>query len=292
MKKLVLLLALSGTISATAQPSGKVIEGKTVKSAILGKDVRYTIYLPHDYATSERSYPVVYLLHGYTDNDTGWLQYGEVNRYADQAIASGDIPPMIIVMPDAGVNWYINSYDGAVKYEDFFIKEFIPFVEKNWRIKTQKRFRGVAGLSMGGYGTLIYALKYPELFAAAAPLSAAVTDDEGIATMPDDNWNNIFAPLYGKNLNGRDRLTADWYNNSPLHIIETRSKESLSQVRYWIDCGDDDFLAIGNSLLHIALTRKGVPHEFRVRDGAHTWTYWRTGITDALRFIGDSFRLK
>ena len=104
---------------AVAQ-SGKVVEHLTIKSQILGKNVAYTLYLPPDYESSRRSYPVVYLLHGYTDDDTGWIQFGEVNRYADKAIASGEIPPMIIVMPDGGVSWYINNYDGAVKYEDFF----------------------------------------------------------------------------------------------------------------------------------------------------------------------------
>ena len=140
---------------AIAQPMGQVIQEKTVKSTVLNKNVNYTIYVPADYDQSQRSYPVVYLLHGYTDDNTAWLQYGEVNRYADQAIADGTIPPMIIVMPDADSSFYINSYDGKEKYEDFFIKEFIPAIEKTWRIKGQKRFRAVAGLSMGGYGTLI-----------------------------------------------------------------------------------------------------------------------------------------
>ena len=74
--------------------------------------------------------------------------------------------------------------------------------------------------------------------------------------------------------------------------IEKKTQEELSSVRYWIDCGDDDFLTIGNAQLHIALTNKNVPHEFRMRDGAHNWTYWRTGIIDALSFIGDSFHQK
>jgi enterochelin esterase-like enzyme len=87
--------------SAMAQPMGKIIQEKTVKSTILNRNVNYTLYLPADYEQSQRSYPVVYLLHGYTDDNTAWLQFGEVNRYADKAIADGTIPPMIIVMPDA-----------------------------------------------------------------------------------------------------------------------------------------------------------------------------------------------
>ena len=88
-------------------------EGLTLKSKVLGKEVRYTIYLPFDYNSSSRYYPVVYLLHGYTDNDMGWLQFGEINTIADEAIATREIPPMIIAMPDAGVSWYINNYNGS-----------------------------------------------------------------------------------------------------------------------------------------------------------------------------------
>jgi enterochelin esterase-like enzyme len=291
-KSLVAAIAIVLCGAVIAQPAGKVIEEKLVKSALLNRPVKYTIYLPADYDRSERNYPVVYLLHGYTDDNTGWLQFGEVNRYADQAIATGILPPMIIVMPNADSSWYINSYDGKEKYEDFFIKEFMPAIEKTYRIKAEKRYRGVAGLSMGGYGALIYSLKYPALFAAAAPLSAAVFDDTALVSTPDNTYENVFGQLYGRGLKGKDRLNKAWNDNSVLKMVETKSADDLKKVKYWIDCGDDDFLTKGNCLLHILLTEKRVPHEYRVRDGAHTWTYWRTGITDALQFIGDSFRQK
>jgi S-formylglutathione hydrolase FrmB len=290
-KGLVICLLLSVT-TAYAQHQGKVIEEQTVKSKILKRNVKYTIYLPADYETANRTYPVVYLLHGYTDDNTGWLQFGEVNRYADKAIADGTIPPMIIVMPNADSSWYINSYDGKEKYEDFFIKEFMPHVEQAYRIKTARQYRGVAGLSMGGYGTLIYSIKYPQLFSAAAALSAAVFPDDQMTSQPDDNYENVFGQLYGRGLKGNDRLSKAWHANSVLDLVQSKTTDELSKVRYWIDCGDDDFLTKGNCLLHIALTEKKVPHEYRVRDGAHNWTYWRTGITNALIFMGDSFRQK
>lgn len=293
LKKVLLLLVCTVTIGhAFAQNGSKVIEQQFVKSDALHHDVAYTIYLPSGYETSNRNYPVVYLLHGYTDDNTGWLQFGEINRLADKAIEEGTIPPMIIVMPDADSTWYINAYDGKEKYEDFFIKEFIPAIESKYNIKKDKRYRGIAGLSMGGYGTLMYALKYPDLFTAAAPLSAAVFGDDELVKMPDAGYDRTFGQLYGRGLKGKSRLTKDWYANSALKIIENKSVDDLKKVRYWIDCGDDDFLAVGNSLLHIALVEKKVPHEYRVRDGGHTWTYWRTGIIDALSFIGDSFRQK
>ena len=255
----------------------------------MSRDVKYTIYLPADYENSERTYPVVYLLHGYTDDNTGWLQFGEINRYADKAIAEGTIPPMIIVMPNGDSSWYINSFDGKEKYEDFFVKEFIPSIEKTYRIKSEKRYRGISGLSMGGYGTLTYALKYPDLFAAAAPLSAGVFTDDEMLKFEDKTWENVFGQLYGHNLKGKDRLNKAWYDNSILKIAETKPAEDLKKVRLYIDCGDDDFLIKGNCMLHLALKEKEVPHEFRVRDGVHDWTYWRTGIVDALAFIGQSF---
>jgi S-formylglutathione hydrolase FrmB len=282
----ILMLLFTSTF---AQNMGKVSEGKIVKSASMGKDVKYTIYLPDGYENSERSYPVVYLLHGYSDDDTGWLQFGEINRLADKAIADGTIPPMIIVMPDGFVSFYMNSYDGKEKYEDFFIKEFMPTIEKSYRIKAQKRYRGISGLSMGGYGSMNLALRNPDLFAAAAPLSGAFYDENTIIDMDEANWTRAYGQLYGRDLKGAARLTKTLYENSPIKIVETKSADELKKVRYWIDCGDDDFLTKGNCLLHIALTDKKVPHEFRMREGGHTWDYWRTGIIPALEFIGKSF---
>ena len=168
----------------------------------------------------------------------------------------------------------------------------MPFVEKKYRIKAEKKYRGVSGLSMGGYGTLIYALKYPQLFAAAAPLSAGIFSNDELKAMPDNNYANVLARVFGSNLKADARLTNQGYANSVLDIVAKESTDSLKRVRYWIDCGDDDFLKNANCLLHIALTNKHVPHEFRMRDGAHNWTYWRTGIIDALQFIGDSFHQK
>ncbi len=276
-------------VSASAQNTGKVMEYKMIKSNLLNRDVKYSVYLPFDYFTSERSYPVVYLLHGLGDNHTGWVQFGEINRLADQAIADGTIPPMILIMPDGAKSFYINSYDRKEMYEDFFIQEFIPAIEKEYKIKAEKRYRGIAGLSMGGYGTLFYALKYPDLFTACAPLSAAVWSDNDFSSMQVAQYEQLAAPVFGRNLKGNDRLTKQWSDHSILKMIDTKSAVDLKKVKYWIDCGDDDFLTKGNCLMHIAFKEKNVPHEFRVRDGAHGWSYWRNGIVAALKFIGDEF---
>jgi len=287
-----LLLILNIFIAVLLFGQGMVKEKLVITSKILNRDVHYSIYLPSDYNTSARSYPVTYLLHGHGDADDGWIQFGEINRLADKAIADGTIPPMIIVTPDGYKSFYINAADGSLNYEDFFIQELIPFIEKTYKVKSEKRYRGIAGLSMGGYGALLYGLKYPKLFAAAAPLSAVVWNDTDISQASDDMYNSLFATADKKNVKGTDRINAAWNQNSPLKIIETKSVEELSSVKYWIDCGDDDRLSIGNANLHIAMTNKKVPHEYRVRDGAHNWTYWRTGVIDALAFIGNSFHQK
>ena len=275
--------------SQVVYPAGQVQEGLKVESKILGKEVRYTIYLPPDYQTSSRRYPVVYLLHGYTDNDTGWLQFGEINQTADRAIAEQQIPPMIIVMPDGGVSWYINDYQGKVRYEDFFFQEFIPYIDANYRTRPEKEFRGIAGLSMGGWGTLIYALRHPEMFAAAAAFSAAVWTDEEVIATEDKVYEQIFGSLFGPGLKGKDRLTAHFRSYNPLDLVKTLPLEKIKTVRFYLDCGDDDFLYKGNAALHVAMRDRKIPHECRMRDGGHTWSYWRTGILDGLKFIGESF---
>src|SRR5512133_590216 len=175
MKRLLISLLLSVFIFCLYGQTGKVKDNLTVASKILKMDRKYAVYLPPDYETSERSYPVLYLLHGAGDDQTGWVQFGEVLTIADEAIKSGLATAMIIVMPDAntGTRGYVNDIKGEWRYEDFFFQEFIPFIEKEYRIKADKRYRAIAGLSMGGEGTFIYALHHPELFSAACPLSAA-----------------------------------------------------------------------------------------------------------------------
>ena len=289
---LVILIATLFMVSYSSYSQifhGYVNEGLTIQSKILKKEVRYTIYLPFDYKSSTRYYPVVYLLHGYTDNDMAWIQFGEANLYADKAIAHQIIPPMILVMPDAGLTWYINNYNNSVRYEDFFFKEFIPYIESKYRIRKEKMYRGVAGLSMGGYGAIIYALKHPDMFAAFAALSPAIYTEDEIVHMDKQWWEDAFSPIYGYNLNGTDRLTKHLLTNNPFYILKHTDLKKIKTVRMYIDCGDDDFLYKGNSNFHILLRDLNIPHEYRVRDGKHQWAYWRSGLINALKFISTSF---
>jgi len=285
---LCLLLCLLFVQNGQAQ-QGKVIESLEMQSSILGKTVRYSLYLPPDYDYASRSYPVVYLLHGYTDDETGWIQFGEVNRLADAGINSGELPPMIIVMPDGGVSWYMNDSEGKVRWEDMFVQEFMPHIEQSYRIRRKKEFRGIAGLSMGGFGSLLLSMHHPDLFGSCAALSSGVWTSEQMMSMPQDRYDRIYGLLYGKGLEGEQRINQHWYENSIISLVRKTDAESLKQVRYYIDCGDDDFLAIGNSTLHIELLKKEVPHEYRVRDGGHSWSYWRHTLPIGLKFIGESF---
>lgn len=289
MKHMVLMALLLCAGLMYAQPRGIVKESVVLKSSILSKDVKYNIYLPAGYNESARSYPVLYLLHGATDNETAWTQFGEDDRIADKEIAEGSAAPMIIVTPDAGLTWYINNYDNSVRYEDFFVQELIPHIDATYRTRADKSFRAVAGLSMGGYGSFIMALKHPDLFAACAPLSAGVITDDETVKMDAGGWGWVFGIPFNKELKGKDRLTEHYYNNSVLKLIEKGNADKMKQVRYYIDCGDDDFLIKGNMAVHSALLDKQIPHEFRVRDGAHTWKYWREALPEVLKFVSESF---
>jgi enterochelin esterase-like enzyme len=261
--------------------TGKVSDNLTLKSAILKMDRKYSVYLPPDYETSNRSYPVLYLLHGSGDDQTGWVQFGEAGYIADKAIKEGKSTPVIIVMPDAntGRRGYFNTIRGDFQYEDFFFKEFLPFIEKTYRIRAEKQYRAVAGLSMGGGGTIIYALHHPEMFSSACPLSASVRRRSDIRNR--QSADTVGLPP--------EQIDSYRIQHDAFYLVENMSDAQKTQVRWYIDCGDDDALSEGNSLLHIAMRNKGIPHEFRIRNGAHNWTYWREALPEVLDFISQGF---
>ncbi len=279
---LLLVLTFVLTCPLLAQ-TGRVIDNVSMSSDILGMDRRYAVYLPPDYETSERSYPVLYLLHGAGDDQTGWIQFGEVLHIVDLAIREGRATPMVIIMPDAntGVRGYFNSPDGSWRYEDFFFEELMPHVENAYRIKSEKRYRAVSGLSMGGGGAFMYAMHRPDLFSSAAPLSASA----GPLSM-----EALRQRLARSGTEATESDLAAYYErHSAVELARNLPVDELKSVRWFIDCGDDDFLFEGNALIHIALKKRGVPHEYRVRDGAHNWTYWRESLPDVLQFVSQAF---
>jgi S-formylglutathione hydrolase FrmB len=284
-----ILLTLSSLTIQAQYTRGTVLEGLSFESKILNTEVKYSIYLPFDYESSNRYYPVTYLLHGFGDDYMGWLQFGEAHMIADECIAKRQIPPMIIVMPDGGTSFYINNFDNSLRYEDFFIEEFMPHIEKKYRIRAEKRYRGIAGLSMGGFGTLNFALKYPEKFAACAAFSAALFSEESMMENNEQSWNHILKYLYGPYREGEKRLTEHYRNNNPFDITSKKGTQEYQNLRIYIDCGDDDFLTNDNALFHIHLNKLGIKHEFRMRNGIHNWPYWRSALPVGLEFIGESF---
>ncbi len=283
MKKIFLFITLWAFLVPTFAQTGKVFDKLSMTSKILKSERKYAVYLPPDYETSERSYPVLYLLHGAGDNQTGWVQFGEVLHIADKAIRDGNATPMVIIMPDAntGKRGYFNDISGEWRYEDFFFEELIPHVEKKFRIKGEKRYRAVAGLSMGGGGSFMYALHRPDMFSSACPLSAYI----GPLSVDEFKQDN----LGSKGNYSESVIQKHFEHHNALSLIKKMKSEDLKSVRWFIDCGDDDFLYEGNSLVHIALRKKKVPHEFRIRDGHHSWTYWRESLPVVLAFVSDAF---
>ena len=254
-----------------AQTGSKVFDNLTIKSKILNSDQKYAVYLPPGYDNSERSFPVLYLFHGHGDDQTGWIQFGEMQRIMDKAISDGSATPMVIIMPNGNndIIGYFNTIDGKWRYEDYFFDEFMPELEKKYRIKRERRFRAIAGLSMGGGASYIYALHHPELFSSSYVMSGS--------------------PGVREDANADEKTKSYIQKYNALQQIAVLPQDKISSVRWFIDCGDDDFLSVDNCNIHIAMLAKKIPHEFRVRDGHHSWTYWRDSLPEALKFISDAF---
>ena len=281
------LTSLLLTIAIEAQSQGTAYESKTLSSNILKMDRKFSIYLPAGYESSDRSYPVLYLLHpagpaNTIPNQQSWLYYGGLKQYLDRAIESGEILPMIVVTPDANFGSkrisYFNDPEGDFNFEDFFFKEFIPYIEKNYRCRTEKDSKAIAGASLGGAAVLQYVVHQPDKFSVACALSAAVR-----------KYDSEY--LKNKFPNVSDKVLIEWYK--PYDVItyfENLPEKTESKTKWYITCGDDDHLSPNNALLHIAMKAKGIPHEFRIQNGAHDWSYWRSVLPEFMVYVSDSFR--
>lgn len=153
MKKLSFLFCLLFLTPILMAQNGKVYDDLSMKSKLLTMDRKYSIYLPSDYETSKRSYPVLYILHGSGGTNNSFIQFGELQYIEDKAIREGIVTPMIIVMPDANRDsvrrGYSNDIKGDWPYENFFFNEFMLYIEKTYRIKAEKDYRAITGASMG-----------------------------------------------------------------------------------------------------------------------------------------------
>jgi enterochelin esterase-like enzyme len=193
MKKLLFIATfLCFAISVSAQNmmgwgrQGSRVEYKTMTSQVLGTERNYTIYLPAGYdRNTDKSYPILYLLHGMNDNNKGWYERGHLKDVMDQLTASGEVEEMIIVTPDAGGEVQKDTWQGYFDmpgwaYEKFFYEEFMPMIEKEYRVKADKAHRGIAGLSMGGGGCTSYAERHSDLYCACYAMSALMHLDNGM----------------------------------------------------------------------------------------------------------------
>ncbi|MDR0693748.1 MAG: esterase family protein [Prevotellaceae bacterium] len=291
MKKITLLLpALFAFSIASAQFGGwgaqSKVETKTIHSQVLNADREYNIFLPKSYETDkDRKYPILYLLHGMMDTNKGWYERGHVKDVADQLMASGEAAEMIIVTPNAGGNVYEGAWNGYFdmpgwSYETFFFTEFLPHIEREYRVMGDKQHRAIAGLSMGGGGATAYGQKHSELFSAVYAMSALMNiPEQGAAPSqrPDDKM-----AILNKSVR----------ENSCIKYVETAdeaTKEKLKTVAWFVDCGDDDFLLDRNIEFTQAMRAAQIPCEFRVRDGGHTWEYWHSALYNCLAFVSRVF---
>ena len=272
MLRRLLFVALVLALSLPAAAS--IVITREFDSTALQRKWSYAVYLPDGYETSNLKYPVLYLLHGYGQDLYAWVNFGHIQPTTDELIAHGEIPPAIIVMPDAGTTWFV---DRKEKMETAVIQDLIGDVQHTFRVIEARNGRVVAGLSMGGYGALRFVLKYPEMFAAAGLLSPAIYDPEvpqgsgarragvfGAAEFDPQVWKELNYPT----------------------LWEAFLAKKIA-VPMYINSGDDDdfFIEAEATRLYSLLRKNGQPAELRIVDGAHKWPVWESTIGDAMRYV-------
>lgn len=270
-----------------AQDHGRVLEGRTLQSKALAREWAYTIYLPPDYDTSERAYPVFYLLHGMGGEHTNWARYGDAQMTADSLIAASAIPPVILVMADGKNSSYVDSdpVTGFGPVETAIVQDLIPHIDATYRTIPTRRARMIGGLSMGGYGAVHIAFKHPELFGAAASLSGGLSRDPPEPTAPPTPpaaWGIPFD-------------SARWQAENPFTWIPSLKEKSQDyRLQVYITVGDDDNARIiqGAVELYDELRAEGLPAELRITDGAHTWEVWDRGLKEVMIFFANVFRAR
>lgn len=290
MRKIGLLVALFVcvlSLHAQTNYQSKVITD-TLYSNVLNVKRAYTVYLPKSFEQNkEKTYPILYLLHGMWEKNDIWTNRGHVKDIMDCLTASGEACEMIIVCPDAGggdpnifQNGYFNMPGWA--YETFFFTEFLPYIEKRFRVIGDKQHRAVAGLSMGGGGATGYGQHHPELFCAVYAMSALMDiPEEGAARFDDPNGKLAV-------------LTRSVIENSCVKYVsdsDEERKNELRSVAWFVDCGDDDFLLDRNIEFYRAMRQADIPCQFRVRDGGHTWEYWHSALYICLPFVSRLMRM-
>ena len=223
---------------------GKVERDQIIASSHMERQMKYSIYLPEGY-DGVKEFPVLWLLHGYGDDQNSWLDKGQLARYADAYERAGG-REMIIVTPDGLTDFYMGAY------ENYFFKELMPEVESKFKVKKGREYRTVAGLSMGGHGSLYYGLKYNDMFCYAYAMSPACMF----------NIQQVIA--------GKDKA------DLPGITIETGIQDQTTNLQ-----------SVEN--IHTTLLNEGVTHDYITRDGGHDWTFWQTSLPKVLKKSGEVF---
>ena len=283
-KSIFSVLCLALLLPSFSARAGKVVTD-SLESKVLGTQVKYNVYLPDGFGQADKKYPVVYLLHGLSDDYTAWVRLGNMQLVANELIASGEACEMVIIMPNAGGLDTRNVWNGYFnmpgwRYEDFFFQEFMPAVESKYAIAGDRGHRAVMGLSMGGGGSAVYCQRHPDLFSSCYAMSPWL-----------DNANDEVWPLDSK----KDCLyyvTNAVHDHSALDFIDKADEATLERLRtvaWFVDCGDDDYLLDLSLAFHQKMRARGVKSELRVRNGVHNWEYWHLALRMALPFASRNF---
>lgn len=276
------LLVILFTVPAFA--AGRV-ECSSVKSKYVPGPVAYCAVLPPSYDSQPaRKFPVLYFLHGLGGDQTFLVGSGGWNLITD-AQESKQISEFVVITPQADSSFYINSKDGRVRYDDFFVRDFIPQMEKHFRLLGTRAERAIGGVSMGGYGALRFAFKYPQMFVAVVAHMPALLEQ-----LPQGSsqagLTSYLGPAFGRPLD-----EAYWKANSPFVFARTGN---LASLKIYFDCGDqDDFgFDAGTRALDKLLTARHIPHTEHIYPGHHSWQFVAAHLEDSLKVVSSAFSEK
>jgi S-formylglutathione hydrolase FrmB len=257
------------------------VECNSLPSKILARAVPYCIVLPHSFdADKVRTFPVLYFFHGLGDNEQFFVHSGAWNLLEDMR-DKGELKDFLIATPDARSTFYINARDGKERYEDFLLQEFLPYVEKHYRVAAGRANRAISGISMGGYGALYLALRHPQLFSSVSAHSAALIEKLPTflaGALPNSPRARVLGSAFG---NPPDPVF--WQAHNPIVIAQTAN---LARLNIYFDCGDrDDFgFEAGATALDKVLTSRQIPHEFHIYPGRHDAAYFAEHLPASLAF--------
>jgi len=262
-------------------------ECRTAPSHILGSAVPYCVILPPGYnEDTNRRYPVLYYFHGLGDSEQMFVRSGGFNLI-EELWDRHELDNFIIVTPAGYASFFMNSHDGQFRYEDFFLQEFMPAIEKRYRIAARRESRGIGGISMGGYGALRMAFLHPQLFASVSAHSAALMERLPAVSVGDSPTAGRLQMLGNVFGSPPDRLF--WDRNNPLTLARTAD---LAGMKIYFDCGaqDDYGFEAGAQALHNVLADRRIAHEFHIYPGRHDWSYFAAHLPDSMRFESGAFR--